>query len=127
MPFHMYMYVCQPNWLRQSKCLYVQHSTIIFLYSHTDLGTPCIPIHGHSRVNTSLHLSNVVAGDVVAAALPNIKCLRKVKVEWMNSVPVLQSVGSCVKLQEVTVWHPTHCEVGMRCAYEWMYVDCVFT
>ena len=60
------------------------------------------------------------AGDVVAAALPNLKCLRKVTVWFMNPVPVLQTVGLCGKLQEVTVWYPKHCEVGMRCAYRWM-------
>ena len=60
------------------------------------------------------------AGDVVAAALPNLKCLRKVTVWHMNPVPVLQTVGVCVKLQEVSVWDPKHCEVGMRCAYRWM-------
>ena len=60
------------------------------------------------------------AGDAVAAALPNLKCLRKVTVSNMNPVPVLQTVGVCVKLQEVSVWDPKHCEVGMRCAYRWM-------
>ena len=60
------------------------------------------------------------AGDVVAAALPNLKCLRKVTVGWMNPVPVLQTVGLCGKLQEVTVKDPKHSEVGMRCAYRWM-------
>ena len=53
------------------------------------------------------------AGDVVAAALPNLKCLRKVSVQRMNPVPVLQTVGLCGKLQEVAVWDPTHCEVGI--------------
>ena len=60
------------------------------------------------------------AGDVVAAALPDLKCLRKVTVREMNPVPVLQTVGLCGKLQEVSVWFPKHCEVGMRCAYRWM-------
>ena len=60
------------------------------------------------------------AGDVVAAALPNLKCLRKVTVDDMNPVPVLQTVDLCGKLQEVSVRYPTHCEVGMRCAYRWM-------
>ena len=60
------------------------------------------------------------AGDVVAAALPNLKCLRKVTVRHMNPVPVLQSVGLCGKLQEVSVRYPNHCEVGMRFAYRWM-------
>ena len=60
------------------------------------------------------------AGDVVAAALPNLKCLRKVTVWDMNPVPVLQTVGLCGKLQEVSVRYPKHCEVGMRCAYRWM-------
>ncbi len=59
-------------------------------------------------------------GDVLAAALPNLKCLRKVTVGHMNPVPVLQTVGLCGKLQEVTVLCPNHCEVGMRCAYRWM-------
>ena len=60
------------------------------------------------------------AGDVVAAALPNLKCLRTVNVMYMNPVPVLQTVGLCGKLHEVTIIYPTHCEVGMRCAYRWM-------
>ena len=51
------------------------------------------------------------AGDVLAAALPNLKCLRKVTVGDMNPVPVLQTVGLCGKLQEVSVRYPTHCEV----------------
>ena len=53
------------------------------------------------------------AGDVVAAALPKLKCLRKVTVWYMNPVPVLQTVGWCEKLQEVSVWYPIHCEVGI--------------
>ena len=57
------------------------------------------------------------AGDVVAAAIPNLKCLRKVTVVLMNPVPVLQTVGLCGELQEVSVRYPIHCEVGMRCAY----------
>ena len=60
------------------------------------------------------------AGDVVAAALPNLKCLRKVTVSHMNPVPVLQTVDLCGKLQEVSVTDPNYCEVGMRCAYRWM-------
>ena len=60
------------------------------------------------------------AGDVVAAALPNLKYLWKVTVGHMNPVPVLQTVGLCGKLQEVSVLFPKHCEVGMRCAYGWM-------
>ena len=60
------------------------------------------------------------AGDVVAAALPNLKCLRKVTVRNMNPVPVLQTVGLCRKLQEVSVKNPKQCEVGMRCAYRCM-------
>ena len=60
------------------------------------------------------------AGDVVAAALPNLKCLRKVIVMEMDPVAVLQTVGLCGKLQEVLVRYPQHCEVGMRCAYRWM-------
>ena len=60
------------------------------------------------------------AGDVEAVALPNLKCLRKVTVGCMNPVPVLQTVGLCGKLQEVSVGYPKHCEVGMRCAYRWM-------
>ena len=59
------------------------------------------------------------AGDV-AAALPNLKCLRKVAVQEMNPVPMLQTVDLCGKLQEVAVKYPKHCEVGMRCAYGWM-------
>ena len=64
------------------------------------------------------------AGDVVAAALPNLQCLRKVTVWSMNPVPVLQTVGLCGKLQEVSVVYPRHCEVGM-CIL--MDVDCVST
>ena len=60
------------------------------------------------------------AGDVVAAALPNLECLRMITVGYMNPVPVLQTVDLCGKLQEVTVGYPNHCEVGMRCAYRWM-------
>ena len=51
------------------------------------------------------------AGDVVAAALPNLKCLRKVTVQEMDPVPVLQTVGLCGKLQEVAVWYLQHCKV----------------
>ena len=57
------------------------------------------------------------AGDVVAAALPSLKCLREVTVQDLNPMPVLQTVGLCGKLQEVTVCYPKHCVVGMRCAY----------
>ena len=60
------------------------------------------------------------ASDVVATALPNLKCLRKVTVREMDPVPVLQTVGLCEKLQEVAVFYPKHCKVGMRCAYRWM-------
>ena len=60
------------------------------------------------------------AGDVVAAALPYLKCLRDVTVSGMDPMPVLQTVGLCGKLQEVSVWYSKHCEVGMRCAYRWM-------
>ena len=60
------------------------------------------------------------AGDVVAAALPNLKCLRKVTVDDMNPVPVLQTVGLCGKLQEVSVTDPKHCEVSMRGANRWV-------
>ena len=60
------------------------------------------------------------AGDVVAAALPNLKCLRDVTLMEMNPVAVLQTVGLCWKLQEVSVINPKHCEVGMRCAFRWM-------
>ena len=77
--------------------------------------------------STSLHVSVIDclsptagAGDVVAAALPNFKCLRKVTVWFMNLVLVLQTVGLCRKLQEVSVRYPNFCEVGMRCAYRWM-------
>ena len=66
----------------------------------------------------------VGAGDVVAAALPNLFCLRKVTVSWMNPVAVLQTVGLCGKLQEVTVIFPNHCEVGMSCAYKCMWIVC---
>ena len=68
------------------------------------------------------------AGEVVAAAIPNLKCLRKVTVWYMNPVPVLQTVGLSGKLQEMTVRYPKNCEVGMRCAciYRWMSM-CVHT
>ena len=63
------------------------------------------------------------AGDVVAAALPNLKCLRKVTVKGMNPVPVLQTVGLCGKLQEMSVRYPKHCEVRrFECAYRWMQI-----
>ena len=66
-------------------------------------------------------ISNFIgAGDVVAAALPNLKCLRKVTVREMDPVPVLQTIGLCEKLQEVAVFNPKHFKVGMRCAYRWM-------
>ena len=42
-----------------------------------------------------------------------MKCLRKVKVSYANPVPVLQVVDMCEKLQEVAVWYPEHCEVGI--------------
>ena len=45
----------------------------------------------------------------------------------LNPVPVLQTVALCGKLQEVAVRSPKHCEVGMRCAYKWMYRLCVST
>ena len=61
------------------------------------------------------------AGDVVAAALPNLKCLRKVTVSRMNPVAMLQAVSLCGKLQEVSVGLLEHCGVGIRCAYRWMY------
>ena len=70
----------------------------------------------------TLYITTVGAGDAVTAALPNLKCLRKVTVLWMNPVPVLQTVGLCGKLQEVSVWYAKHCEVGMRCAYKWMWM-----
>ena len=76
-----------------SVCL---HVVIILLHSFTTLG----------------------AGDAVTAALPNLKCLRKITVLWMNPVPVLKTLGLCGKLQEVSVWYAKHCEVGMRCAYK---------
>ena len=72
-----------------------------------------------------LFFNFIGAGDVVAAALPNLKCLRQVTVCEMNPVAVLQTVDLCGKLQEVLVRYPKHCEVGMRCAYT--DVDCVFT
>ena len=64
-----------------------------------------------------LFFNFIGAGDVVAAALPNFTCLRKVSVQWMNPVAVLQTVGLCGNLQEVSVCYPQHCEVSMRCAY----------
>ena len=67
-----------------------------------------------------LFFNFIGAGDAVAAALPNLKCLREVAVSLMNPVAVLQTVGLCGKLQEVSVISPKHCEVGMRCAYRWM-------
>ena len=38
----------------------------------------------------------------------------------MNPVAVLKTVGLCVKLQEVSVKYPKHCEVGMKCVYRWL-------
>ena len=67
-----------------------------------------------------LFFNFIGAGDVVAAALPDLKCLQKVSVWEMNPVAVLQTVDLCGKLQEVSVVDPKHCEVGMRCAYRWM-------
>ena len=64
------------------------------------------------------------AGDVVAAALPNLNCLRKVIVEDMNPMPVLQIVGLCGKLQVVSVRRLKHCEVGISCAYKWILIAC---
>ena len=64
-----------------------------------------------------LFFNFIGAGDVVAAALPNLKCLKKVTMWEMDPVAVLQTVGLCGKLQEVSVINPKHCEVGMRCAY----------
>ena len=43
----------------------------------------------------------------------------------MNSVPVLQTVDLCGKLQEVSVKYPKHCEVGMSCACRWMWIVCL--
>ena len=74
-----------------------------------------------------LFFNFIGAGDVVAAALPNLFCLRKVAVSWLNPVAVLQTVGLCGKLQAVTVIFPNHCAVGMRCACIQMDVDCVLT
>ena len=80
----------------------------------------CTQYTGIASVCIHLATPTLGAGDVVAAALPNLKCLRKVTVWNMNPVPVLQTVGLCGKLQEVSVRYPKHCEVGMRCAYRWM-------
>ena len=66
-----------------------------------------------------LFFNFIGAGDVVAAALPILSCLRKVAVSWMNPVAVLQTVGLCGKLQEVSVCYPKHCVVGMSCANRW--------
>ena len=82
-------------------------------------GTASVCLH-EVALNINCPSPTAGAGDVVAAALPNLKCLRKVAVMFMNPVPVLQTVGLCGKLQEVLVVHPKHCEVGMRCAYRWM-------
>ena len=67
-----------------------------------------------------LFFNFIGAGDAVAAALPNLKCLRKVTVLLMNPVAVLQTVDLCGRLQEVSVCPPEHCEVGMRCGYRCM-------
>ena len=82
-------------------------------------GTASVPLHV-VVLNINCPSPTAGAGDVVAAALPTLTCLRKVTVDDMNPVPVLQTVGLCGKLQEVSVRYPTHCEVGMRCAYRWM-------
>ena len=82
-------------------------------------GTASVCLH-EVVLNINCPSPTAGAGDVVAAALPNLKCLREVAVMFMNPVPVLQTVGLCGKLQEVSVVHPNHCEVGMRCAYRWI-------
>ena len=82
-------------------------------------GTASVCLH-EVVLNINCPSPTAGAGDVVAAALPNLKCLRKLTVCWMNLVPVLQAVDLCGKLQEVSVKYPEHCEVGMRCAYRWM-------
>ena len=51
------------------------------------------------------------AGDIIASHLPKCKNLRNVKVEQMNPVPVLLSVGSCGQLDEVVVCDPKHYKV----------------
>ena len=51
------------------------------------------------------------AGDIIASYLPKWKNLRKVKVEDMNPVPVLLSVGSCGQLDEVVIKNPKHYKV----------------
>ena len=56
--------------------------------------------------------SHADAGGVIATHLPKCKNLRKVTVWGMNPVPILLSVGSCSKLDEVVIWHPEHCKVG---------------
>ena len=53
------------------------------------------------------------AGDVIASHLHKWKNLRKVKVYCMNPVPILLSVGSCDKLDEVVIQAPQHCKVSI--------------
>ena len=52
------------------------------------------------------------AGDIIASYLPKCKNLRKVKVDDMNPVPMLLSVGSCGHLDEVVINEPKHYKVG---------------
>lgn len=59
------------------------------------------------------------AGDVIAATLPNLRSLKKVMVNSINPMPLLQTVGLCRKLEVVVVKSAKHCEVGKRCAYTW--------
>ena len=102
--YHLTVHTCKHTHM----CMYDELALLLFL--HVWLHVVFMNINCPSPAD---------AGDV-AAALPNLKCLRKVTVWDMNPVPVLQTVGLCGKLQEVSVRDPKHCEVGMRCAYRWM-------
>ena len=86
-------------------------------YTHSHL---CIPrLHFCSVVVIFLTgqltcptFSHADAGDIIAAHLPKLKNLRKVKVKYMNPVPILLSARSCGKLDKVVIEDPQHCKVG---------------
>lgn len=69
---------------------------------------PCVFLVQH-KCPTSSYTD---AGDVMASHLPKWKDLRKVEVQYMNSVPILLSARSCGKLHEVVIEDPEHCTVG---------------
>ena len=56
--------------------------------------------------------SHADAGVIIASHLPKCKNLRKVKVGYMNPVPIMVPLGSCGNLDEVVITDPEHCTVG---------------